>query len=73
MKYCTCNTTCLCGTYDIESFYQKILKEAGPYADCVEAKETWWEFNELLGAELADIISEQTDDLSKDIFPTIGW
>lgn len=67
MNHCTCYTSCLCGTYDIETFYQKELKMAGPYADFVEAKETWWEYNELLRAEAAeDVDAPEGADLT-------GW
>jgi hypothetical protein len=44
----------------IETFYQKKVEEAGEFADCVEAKEVWWEYHELLEAEAADHMAESS-------------
>ena len=43
----------------IEEFYQELKDNAGVFADCIEAKETWWEYNILIDNELADEASEE--------------
>lgn len=42
----------------IEEFYQEQIDNAGIYADCIEAKETWWEYTAMIENELADEASE---------------
>jgi hypothetical protein len=50
----------------IEAFYQEQLDAAGPFADCVEAKETWWEYNQLIEQEVADELAEK--NIPKEIY-----
>ncbi len=44
----------------IEEFYQEQVDNAGIYADSIEAKETWWEYNTLIANELADEAAEES-------------
>lgn len=51
----------------IEAFYQQKIKEAGPFADCVDAKDVWREYCALREVEAID--DEVDSTMEKDYGP----
>lgn len=53
---------CAIAQNNINIYYCALKKQAGPFADCIEAKEIGWEFNDLYMARCV----EETIDNSFD-------
>jgi hypothetical protein len=52
---CTCGrTTCFECRPCIEGYWDQQVKDCGEWAHLLEAKETWWEFTDLLASEDAE-------------------
>jgi hypothetical protein len=63
---CTCGrTTCFECRPCIEGYWDQLVKEYGEHAHLLEAKETLWEFTDLLAAEDAEDIADTkiTDEI----------
>ncbi len=60
---CTCENR-MCPKCDpgIEAFYQQKLKEAGSFADYIDAKDVWYEYCALKAEEAADDAVQPKDE-----------
>lgn len=70
MTHCTCNKPCPKCDPSIEAYYQMRVKEAGTYADNLEAKWVWADYCALRDAEAADDAADESITPETDLS---GW
>jgi hypothetical protein len=54
----------------IEGYWEGKIKQAGIFADCVEAKDVWYEWNMAIGCEHAD---DEADECINENTDLSGW